>query len=87
MGCVISGVGLQNWLTSKIKLTTDNVKLLHYNNPLTSQVEALEPTDRLYSLQVGTTQNHGPAPTGSRISNLRVRFTIPLKHTDKESTV
>ena len=86
-------MGVQNWLTSKIKLDTDNVHLLNYYTPINTQVEEIEPTDRLCSLQVGITQNTSPdpaqdkvEPTGARGGNLRVRFTIPPQHTDKDIT-
>ena len=93
MGCIVSGVCMQNWLNSKIKLTTDNVHLLNYYTSLTIQVEELELTDRLCILHVGTTQNPGPDHvqaevklTGEIMVNLRVRFTPPPQHTYKDRT-
>ena len=55
MGCAVSGVGVQNWLT-KPKLKQD-VTIRNYYTLLNSQVEELEPTEKLCNLQIATTQH------------------------------
>ena len=79
MGCVRSGVDVQNWLT-KHSLKT-NVHLRNYYILLTSQVEELVLKDKLCNLQVGAI--HNPAA----IRSIRqVRFILPQKYKDKDST-
>ena len=55
MGCDCSKVYLQYGLTSNLKLETLSVDQLDYHTLLTSQVEALEFTDKMCILEVGTT--------------------------------
>ena len=83
---------MQNGLTSNIKLEISTVDQKNYYTPLTSQVEALETTNRLCSLEVVPTHTPELAlerdksrPTGARRGNLMVQLPIPQHHTDKDS--
>ena len=87
MGCVISGVGVQNWLNSKLELTTNNVQLLHYKTQLTSQVEALEPTDRKCRLRPPVSARAKIKPTGASRDNLRVGFTPPVTQGQRQHSI
>ena len=79
MGCAVSGVGVQNrWTKLKLKTT---VPLQNFYAPLTSQVEELEPVEKLCNLQFYMTH-----PPEVRRGIRRVRFTLPQKHRYKDST-
>ena len=70
MECAGSGVGVQSWL-HKLELKPE-VQLRNYYIPLTSQVDKLEPEERICNLQVTTTQ-----PPESIKGRYQLQFTLP----------